>query len=182
MPMDREGPCGILKGRAMTISIYTLTVPVFVRYLDNLDAILAKAEANAAERRIKPEVLGAARLAPDMHPLTFQVQSATDRMKLLLARLSGREAPSWADSEVTLADLRARVAKAREHIQTYSAADLEGTETKTLTIKQRGEDVQVAALPHALENAIPQIYFHLTTAYAILRHNGVPIGKRDFTG
>lgn len=166
----------------MTISMYTLTVPVFVRYLDNLDAILAKSEANAAERRIKPEVLAASRLAPDMHPLIFQVQSATDRMKLLLARLTGREAPSWTDEEVTLADLRARIATAKAHIQTYTAADLDGTETKTITIRQRGEDVQVAALPHALENAIPQIFFHLTTAYAILRHNGVPIGKRDFTG
>lgn len=166
----------------MTITMYALTVPVFVRYLDNLDAILATAETNATERKIKPEVLGASRLAPDMLPLTFQVQSATDRMKLLLARLTGKPAPSWADDEVTLADLRARVAKAKQHIQTYTAADLEGSEAKTLTIKQRGEDVQVAALPHTLENAIPQIFFHLTTAYAILRHNGVPVGKRDFTG
>ena len=166
----------------MTISMYALTVPVFVRYLDNLDAILVTAETNATERKIKPEVLGASRLAPDMLPPSFQVQSATDRMKLLLARLTGKPAPSWADDEVTLADLRARVAKAKEHIQTYTAADLEGSESKTLTIKQRGEDVQVAALPHALENAIPQIFFHLTVAYAILRHNGVPVGKRDFTG
>ena len=166
----------------MTITMYALTVPVFVRYLDNLDAILATAETNATERKIKPEVLGASRLAPDMFPLTFQVQSATDRMKLLLARLSGKAAPSWTDDEVTLADLRARVAKAKAHIQTYTAADLEGSEQKTLTIKQRGEDVQVAALPHALENAIPQIFFHLTVAYTILRHNGVPVGKRDFTG
>lgn len=166
----------------MTISMYALTVPVFVRYLDNLDAILATAETNATERKIKPEVLGASRLAPDMLPLTFQVQSATDRMKLLLARLTGKPAPSWTDDEVTLADLRARVAKAKAHIQTYTAAELEGSEDKTLTIKQRGENVQVAALPHTLENAIPQIYFHLTMAYAILRHNGVPVGKRDFTG
>ena len=110
----------------MTISMYALTVPVFVRYLDNLDAILATAEANATERKIKPEVLGASRLAPDMLPLTFQVQSATDRMKLLLARLTGKPAPSWVDDEVTLADLRARVAKAKEHIQTYTAAELDG--------------------------------------------------------
>lgn len=166
----------------MTISMYALTVPVFVRYLDNLDAILATAETNATERKIKPEVLGASRLAPDMLPLSFQVQSATDRMKLLLARLTGKTAPSWADDEVTLADLRGRVAKAKAHIQTYTAADLEGSEQKTLTIKQRGEDVQVEALPFTLENAIPQIFFHLTVAYAILRHNGVPVGKRDFTG
>jgi uncharacterized protein len=166
----------------MTITMYALTVPVFARYLDNLDAILATAEANATERKIKPEVLGASRLAPDMFPLTFQVQSATDRMKLLLARLTGKPAPSWADDEVTLADLRARVAKAKEHIQTYTEADLAGSESKVLTIKVRGEDKQVDALPHALENAIPQIFFHLTMAYAILRHNGVPVGKRDFTG
>ncbi len=166
----------------MSLSMYAITVPVFTRYLKNLDAILAKAEANAAERKIKPEVLPGSRLAPDMLPLSFQVQSTTDRIKFTLARLSGQTPPAWADTEATLADLRGRVAKALEYVASFSPADLDGAENKTLTLKVRGEDAQVPALEHTVANAIPQIYFHLTTAYAILRHNGVPIGKSDFVG
>jgi hypothetical protein len=162
----------------MTISMYAITVPVFTRYLSNLEAILVKAEANAAERKIKPEVLAAARLAPDMHPLTFQVQSATDRVKFLLARLTGRTPPSWEDNETTLEHLRGRIQKALQYVATFSEADLAGKEDGTVTIRDR----QVPALDHALYNAIPQIFFHITTAYAILRHNGVSIGKSDFTG
>jgi hypothetical protein len=162
----------------MTISLYAITVPVFTRYLKNLDAILAKAEANAAERKIKPEVLVSARLAPDMYPLSFQVQSTTDRVKFLLARLTGQTPPSWEDNEVTLADLRARVQKALAYVATFSEADLAGKEDGMVTVR----DKQVPALDHALNNAIPQIFFHMTTAYAILRHNGVPVGKGDFVG
>lgn len=165
----------------MTISMYALTVPVFTRYLKNLDAILAKAEANVAERKIKPEVLGQSRLAPDMLPLTFQVQSTTDRVKFLLARLTGTTPPAWEDNEVTLADMRARVQKALAYVASFTEADLNGTEDKTLVIKRGNEEISVNALEHALHNAIPQIFFHLTTAYDILRHNGVAIGKRDFT-
>jgi hypothetical protein len=166
----------------MSLSMYAITVPVFTRYLNNLDAILAKAEANAAERKIKPEVLAAARLAPDMLPLAFQIQSTTDRMKLTLSRLTGRTPPSWEDNEATLADLRARVAKAQAFVSSFSEADLAGSENKVLTLKGHGGDKQVPALEHITLNAVPQIFFHLTTAYAILRHNGVPVGKGDFTG
>jgi hypothetical protein len=166
----------------MSVSMFAITVPVFTRYLKNLDAILAKAEANATERKIKPEVLPAARLAPDMLPLSFQVQSATDRIKFTLARLSGQTPPSWADTEKTLEDLRGRIKTALDYVASFKPADLDGSEGKTLTLKVRGEDTQVPALEHTLGNAIPQIFFHITTAYAILRHNGVPIGKGDFTG
>lgn len=166
----------------MSLSMYAITVPVFTRYLNNLDAFLVKAEANAAERKIKPEVLVASRLAPDMHPLSFQVQSTTDRVKFALARLTGQTPPSWDDSEVTLADLRARVKKALDYVGTFSEADLAGTESKNVTLKVRGEDTQVLAIEHITLNAVPQIFFHITAAYAILRHNGVPLGKRDFTG
>lgn len=162
----------------MTISMYAITVPVFTRYLNNLDAVLAKAEANAAERKIKPEVLAASRLAPDMLPLTFQVQSTTDRVKFLLARLTGQTPPSWEDNETTLEHLRARIQKALAYVATFSEADLDGKENGTVTLR----DKQVPALDHALHNAIPQIFFHLTAAYAILRHNGVPVGKGDFLG
>lgn len=166
----------------MSISMYAITVPVFTRYLNSLDAVLATAEKYAEERKIKPEVLGQARLAPDMLPLTFQVQSTTDRMKFALCRLTGREAPSWADSEVTLADLRARVKKGLDFVSSFTEADLAGTENKMVTLKVRGEDTQVPAVEHITLNAVPQIFFHLTTAYGLLRHNGVPIGKRDFVG
>jgi len=166
----------------MTLSMYDITVPVFLRYLDNLSAILDKAIANGAERKIKPEVLPNARLAPDMLPLVFQVQSVTDRMKFALCRLSGRTAPGWEDNEKSLEDLKARVAKGREFVATFTEAELAGTEDKTLTLKVRGEDTQVPAKEHILLIALPQIFFHLTAAYAILRHNGVPVGKRDFTG
>ena len=166
----------------MSLSMYALTVPVFTRYLNNLDAILVKAEANAAERKIKPEVLVSSRLAPDMHPLAFQVQSSTDRIKFALARLTGRTPPSWEDNEVTLADLRARVKKALDYVATFSEADLAGAESKMVTLKVRGEETQVPAIEHITLNAVPQIFFHITAAYAILRHNGVPVGKRDFTG
>ena len=166
----------------MSLSMYAITVPVFTRYLNNLDAILAKAEVNAAERKIKPEILVAARLAPDMHPLSFQVQSTTDRVKFALARLTGRTPPSWEDNEVTLADLRGRVKKALYYVATFSEADLAGTEGKSVTLKVRGEDTQVPAVEHITLNAVPQIFFHITAAYAILRHNGLSVGKRDFTG
>lgn len=166
----------------MSLSMYGLTVPVFTRYLTNLQNILAKAEANAAERKIKPDVLASSRLAPDMHALSFQVQTATDRVKLALARLAGRTPPSWEDNETTLEQLRERIGKALAYVATFKPEDLDGSETKTLTLKIGGEERQVNALDHILHNAIPQIYFHITTAYAILRHSGVPIGKRDFTG
>lgn len=162
----------------MTISMYAITVPVFTRYLNNLDAVLAKAEANAAERKIKPEVLPASRLAPDMLPLSFQVQSTTDRVKFLLARLTGQTPPSWEDNETTLEHLRARIQKALAYVATFTEADLAGKEDGMVTLR----DKQVPALDHALHNAIPQIFFHLTAAYAILRHNGAPVGKGDFLG
>jgi hypothetical protein len=117
-----------------------------------------------------------------MHPLAFQVQSSTDRVKFALSRLTGKAAPSWEDNEVTLADLRARVKKGLDFVASFSEADLAGAENKTLTLKVRGEDTQVPAIEHITLNAVPQIFFHITAAYAILRHNGVPLGKRDYTG
>jgi hypothetical protein len=166
----------------MSLSMYAITIPVFAKFLNNLKAILAKAEANATERKIKPEVLPAARLAPDMLPLTFQVQSSCDRTKLALARLTGRTPPVWEDTEKTIPELIGRVDKALAYLETFTPADLEGTEDKTVTIKVRGEDTGVLGSDHILNSVIPQVYFHIATAYNILRHNGVPIGKRDFLG
>lgn len=166
----------------MTISFHTLTVGTFTRMLTNLLRILEKAEANAAERKIGPEVLAGSRLAPDMHPLAFQVQSATDRAKFALSRITGRPAPSWADDEKTLEQLRARIQKGLDYLATYSTADLDGAEDKTITVKVAGQDTEVKAQDYLLNSVYPNFYFHVTTAYDILRHNGVPVGKRDFTG
>ena len=166
----------------MTISMHTLTVGTFTRMLTNLQRILEKAEANAAERKIGPEVLAGSRLAPDMHPLTFQIQSATDRSKFALSRITGKVAPSWADDEKTLEQLRARLQKGLDYLATFSAAEVDGTEDKVLTIKIGGQDTDVKAQDYILNSVFPNFYFHCTTAYDILRHNGVPVGKRDFTG
>lgn len=166
----------------MTISLYSASVPVFQRMLNNLLAIIEKAEANAAERKIKPEVLAGSRLAPDMHPLSFQVQSATDRTKFFVARVTGQQAPSWADEEKTLEELKARIHKALDYLSVVKPADLDGSEEKLVPLKVRGEDVQWKAQDYLFNNVFPNFFFHVTTAYDILRHNGVPIGKRDFVG
>lgn len=166
----------------MSISLHASSIGVFIRNLTNLQAILAKAEAYAAERKFDPDVLVTSRLAPDMAPLSFQVQAATDRSKLFVARVIGQTAPSWADDEKTFTELKARVAKGLDYHNSIPADALDGLEDKLVPLKIRGEDVQWPALQYLLINAMPNFYFHYTTAYDILRHNGVPIGKRDFTG
>ena len=166
----------------MSISLYDASVGVFVTSLTNLDAILAKAEAYATERKFSPDNFVGLRLAPDMHPLSFQIQSATDRAKLYAARVSGVAAPVWADDEKTFAELRARLRKGLDFLATIPRAAVDGAEDKDVTIKVRGEDLHVSARDYLLKNATPNVYFHVTTAYNILRHAGVPIGKRDFTG
>ena len=166
----------------MTISLYSASVPVFTRMLNNLTRILDLAEASATERKIKPEVLPGARLAPDMLPLAFQIQSATDRAKFFVARVTGETPPSWADDEKTFDELRARISKALDYIAGFGAERLEGLEEKMVTLKVRGEEVQVPAVEYLFNNVYPNFFFHVTTAYDILRHNGVPIGKRDFVG
>jgi uncharacterized protein len=166
----------------MTISLYAASVPVFQRMLKNLLTIIEKAEANASERKIKPEVLVNSRLAPDMNPLAFQVQSATDRSKFFVARTTGQQAPSWADEERTLEELKARINKALDYLAAVKPSDLDGSEDKLIPLKVRGEDVQVKAQDYLFNNVMPNFYFHVTTAYDILRHNGVPVGKRDFVG
>jgi hypothetical protein len=166
----------------MAISLYSASVPVFTRMFKNLLHILDIAEANANERKIKLEVLVGARLAPDMNPLSFQIQSATDRSKFFCARVTGREAPSWEDGEKTFDDLRARLNKALDYLATYRPSDLDGLDEKLVTLKVRGADTQVAAEEYLFHNVYPNFFFHVATAYDILRHNGVPVGKRDFVG
>ena len=166
----------------MPISLHAISAGVFVRLLTNLDAIFAKAEANAAERKFNPDNFVGLRLAPDMHTLAFQVQAATDRSKLFVARVIGQPAPVWEDNEKTFAEVRERLRKGLDYHKAIKASDLDGLEDKMIPLKVRGEDVQCAAIRYLNENAMPNFYFHVTTAYDLLRHAGVPIGKRDFTG
>jgi hypothetical protein len=166
----------------MTNSLHASSAGVFVRMLGNLQAILAKAEANAADRKFNPDNFVGLRLAPDMHPLAFQIQSATDRSKLFLARVSGVPAPTWPDTEKTWAEVKARLQAGLEFAGSITPAQLDGLEDKSIPLKVRGEEVQWPAARYLNENALPNFYFHVTTAYDILRHAGVPLGKRDFTG
>jgi hypothetical protein len=166
----------------MSLSTYSITVPVFTRALKNLSAILTKAAAWAEERKINPSVLINARLAPDMHPLSFQVQSSTDRVKFTFARLNGTTAPSWPDTEATFPELQQRIQKALDYLATISEADLASAEDRDVTLKIGGKDTTIKGSTYVLERQLPNFWFHVTTAYDILRNQGVPIGKSDFIG
>ena len=166
----------------MTIAAYDVTVPVFTRMLTNLLAIMDKAEANAAERKFDTSVLSNARLAPDMIPFRGQVMIATDHVKGCVSRLAGRDIPSWPDTEVSFDELRARIRKALDLLASVQPADLEGSETREVTLKIGGNDVRLSGLDYLTQRALPNFYFHVTTAYDILRANGAPIGKSDYIG
>ncbi|MDG3443185.1 DUF1993 domain-containing protein [Nitrospirillum amazonense] len=166
----------------MSLSMYQASVPVFLRLLGNLSAILDKAVAHAEAKKIDPAVLVNARLAPDMHPLARQIQIASDAAKGAAARLAGVEVPSFADTESTFADLQARIAKTVDFLKGVTPAQIDGSEERTITLKIRGEDVHFPGQAFLLFFAIPNFFFHVTTAYDILRHNGVELGKMDFLG
>jgi hypothetical protein len=166
----------------MQISMYRASVPVFARNLRNLVAILRKAEARAAERKIEPTVLLNYRLAPDMFPLTRQVQIATDMAKGCVSRLAGVEIPAWEGKEATFAELIARVEKCIAYVEGFGPLQIDGTEENTVVLKRPSGDLSLPGLRYLLEYVQPNVYFHCTTAYAILRHCGVEIGKKDFIG
>jgi uncharacterized protein len=166
----------------MSISLYDSSAAVFARMLTNLEAIMGKAEAYAAERKFNPDHYVAMRLAPDMHSFSFQIQSATDRAKFFLARSTGQTPPSWPDTEKTWAEVKQRLRTGLDYVKSFKREDIDGLEDKLITFRFRGEDVQWTALKYLLENITPNFYFHVTTAYDLLRHAGLSIGKRDFTG
>ena len=166
----------------MNISMYQASVPVFIRMLDNLAAILEKAAAHAEARKIDPAVLVASRLYPDMFPLVKQVQIASDAAKGGAARLAQMEPPAYEDNEATLADLVARLRKTVTYLRTIGAEQIDGSEDRTVTWKTRTATKTMQGMPYLLNHVLPNLYFHVTTAYAILRHNGVEIGKGDFLG
>lgn len=166
----------------MTISMYQASVPCFVRTLGNLSAILDKAQAHVDAKKIDPLALTSYRLYPDMLPMTRQVQIACDAAKGLVARLSGLDNPVHEDNEKTLADLQARIAKTLTFVQSVTPAQLDGTEDKDIVVKRGDIETHYKGMQFLLGNALPNFYFHVTTAYNILRHNGVDIGKRDYLG
>jgi hypothetical protein len=162
--------------------MYQASAPRFVNMLKNLSALLDKAQAHCEAKKIEPAALTAFRLYPDMFPLTRQVQIACDTAKAAVARLAGIEVPKHEDTEQTFAELKARIAKTVAFIESVKPAQLDGSEGKEIVLKMRSGEVKLAGLQYLMAQAYPNFYFHVTTAYAILRHNGVEIGKRDFVG
>ncbi|QDQ26043.1 DUF1993 family protein [Chitinimonas arctica] len=166
----------------MSLSMYQASVPVFVRLLGNLSAILEKAAADAEVRKIDPAVLINARLAPDMFPLNRQVQIAADAAKTCAALLAGIEVPSYPDTEASFPELQARIAKTIAFIQSVSVEQIDGSEDRAIVLKRRDKETRFQGQPYLLTYVLPNFYFHITTAYAILRHNGLQVGKKDFLG
>ena len=166
----------------MSLSLYQASVPVFVRMFGNLSAILDKAAAYAEARKIDPAVLLNARLAPDMHPLTRQIQIASDAVKGCAARLAEVEVPSFADSESSFAELQARIAKTLEFVNSLTPAQIDSGEGREVVLKFPGAELKFKGEDYLLHFVLPNFYFHITTAYAILRHNGLDIGKMDYLG
>lgn len=162
--------------------MYQASVPVFVRALNNLAAILEKAAAHAEARKIDPAVLIATRLYPDMLPLSRQVQIASDTAKGGVARLAGGEAPKFEDNEASIPELVARLRNTVSYLETIKPEQVDGSEDKTVTWKSQSSTKSMQGLPYLLSYVTPNIHFHVATAYGILRHCGVEIGKQDFLG
>jgi len=166
----------------MKISMYEASIPTFLHTLRNLKAILQKGVAHAESKKYEPALLATTRLAPDMLPLTRQIQIASDAAKGAAARLAGVDPPKFEDNETTMDELFARVKKTVEFIDSVPAASLEGSETRDIKIALRDRTVEFQGLAFLQNWALPNFFFHHVTAYNLLRHNGVDIGKRDFLG
>jgi hypothetical protein len=166
----------------MTVSMYQVSVPIFVQGLTGLAGVLEMAAAYAAERKIAEATLLQARLYPDMFPLVRQVQIATDFAKGAVGRLAGVELPAYDDTETSLEALRERIDRTIAFLKGFDPAQIDGSETREISLVRRGETSIHTGQAYLLQQAMPNFYFHVTTAYAILRHNGAPVGKRDFLG
>ncbi|MDE2146629.1 MAG: DUF1993 domain-containing protein [Burkholderiales bacterium] len=167
----------------MSLTMHSASVPVFVRQLGCLLTWLDKAEQHAQARKFDPVNYLGLRLAPDMLPLTRQIQIATDGAKGCVARLAGLEVPKWDDNEATLDDLRARVRKTIDYVQSVPAAQFEGSEDRVVVLPVRsGEPLRFDGESYLKHFVLPNFFFHVTTTYALLRHAGVELGKRDFLG
>ena len=166
----------------MTLSMYQASAPRFVNILNNLSALLDKAQAHCEVRKIDPLVLTSYRLYPDMLPFTRQVTIACDNAKGAVARLAGVEIPKHDDVEKTFEELKARIAKTVAFIQSIKPAQIDGSEDKDIVLKLRAREVPYKGMQYLLGFALPNFYFHVVTAYVILRHNGVEVGKSDYIG
>ena len=166
----------------MTISMYQASAPVYTQFLGALSNVLKKAAAHAEAKKIDPSVLVNARIAPDMFALARQVQIATDHAKGSLARLAGVEIPAYADTESTFDELQARITKTSDYVKTFKPAQIDGTEEKEIVLTFGTQKFPFNGQTYLIQFALPNFYFHSSMTYAILRHNGVEIGKRDFMG
>ena len=166
----------------MNISMYQASAPRFANTLSNLSAILDKAKAHAEARKIDEQVMTSLRLYPDMYALARQVQIACDTAKGAMARLAGVEIPKHEDTEKTFEELKARIAKTIAFINTVKPSQVDGSEDKEVVLKFRTGEVRMKGMQYLLGHAQPNFYFHVTTAYNILRHNGVEVGKKDYIG
>jgi hypothetical protein len=166
----------------VSLTLYQASVPVFVKALGNLRHVLEKGKAHAAAIKVDESVLLNARLFPDMRPLTFQVHVATDMARGCAARLAGQEPPKEADDETTFDQLMARIDRTIDYMQGLDRAAFEQADSRTITRPVRGEPRTFTAVNYLEQYAMPNVYFHCTTAYNLLRHNGVALGKADFLG
>lgn len=166
----------------MKDSMYQFSIPAFIHTLKNLEAILEKAAAHAVTKNIEPSALLNCRLFPDMLPMLRQVQIATDGAKAGAARLCGMEPPVFEDNETSFAELTARLRKTVAYLETFKPTQFEGSENKTIAWKTRNSERSMQGLVYLNHYVLPNFYFHVTTAYDILRHCGVEIGKKDFLG
>jgi uncharacterized protein len=166
----------------MSVSVFDASVGVYSRLLGSLDAILDKASTWAAERKIEPAALLQARLAPDMYPLVKQVQITTDMIKGTVSRLAGLEVPRYEDTEASFADLKARVAKTRDYLATFKAEQYTGAETRAIKLQLGPNSFDFTGKDYLLGFGTPNVFFHYSMVYAILRHNGLALGKRDYMG
>lgn len=166
----------------MSLSMYQASVPVFQRTLGSLSKILDKGVAFAEAKKIDPSVLLNARLAPDMFPLVRQVQMVSDTAKGAAARLAGIDVPSFPDEETTVSELQARITRTLDFLNSVHATQIDGSEERTILLKMHSGDVTFTGQSFLLFFALPNFFFHVTAAYAILRHNGVDVGKLDYLG
>jgi hypothetical protein len=166
----------------MTLSMFQASVPALLQGLASLSGVLDKAEAHAAARKIDPAALLGARLFPDMFPLSRQVQLVSDFAKGTAARLAGIEIPKYEDTETSFEALKARLARTAEFVRSIAPGQIDGSEDREITIPIAGQPTTFKGQRYLVHFTLPNFYFHLTTAYAILRHNGVELGKRDFIG
>lgn len=166
----------------MSLSMYQASVPRIVNMLTNLDHLLDKALVHIESKKWNETALTQFRLYPDMLPLTRQVQIACDTAKGVVARLAGVEIPAYEDNEVSFADLKQRIAKTIAFVNGFSAAQIDGSEDKDIVTKRGDVETRYKGMQFLLNHAMPNVYFHVSTVYAILRHNGVEIGKRDYLG